>query len=80
MGVPIKKRQRPMTKKTVINVNEIHIGKEKMKTREDMRMVKLYFISQNFLLWAYIKKIAHLLFGAWSFLLRKLTLGTCSNT
>ena len=48
-------------------------GEEKMKTRKDKRMVKLYFILffQNFLIWAYIFLNQHIHFlvhghSAWS--------------
>ena len=50
--------------------DEIVYGEEKMKTREDKRVVKLDFNFQDFPYWTYIfKKISTLLFGAWSFLL-----------
>ena len=40
-----------------------------MKTRENKRMVKLEFFSQTALFGHILRKTAHSLFGAWSFLL-----------
>ena len=45
------------------------LGEEKMKTREDKRMVKLDFISIFLKTSFFEHMLAHSLFGAWSFLL-----------
>ena len=45
----------------------ISFGKEKMKTREWSTFFFFFFQKCSF--WTYIKKQAHSLFGAWSFLL-----------
>ena len=65
-----RKRPRPMAKEYCYNNNKpikILFGEEKMKTREDKRMVEFEFF-QNFPFWTYSKKINAFTFGAWSFL------------
>ena len=63
-----EKRQGPMVEKCCHYKFWIYIWKEKMKTREDKRMVKLEFFKTT-IFGHILKKWAHSLFGAWSFLL-----------
>ena len=63
------RQNKPMAKKCYYDsiFLRIFLGEEKMKTREDKRMVKLeLFFFQNCPFWAYTKKTPKSLFGAWS--------------
>jgi hypothetical protein len=53
----VEQRQGPMVKKHCYNnfLMKFCFGEEKMKIREDQRMVKLYFVFfQNYPFWIYI--------------------------
>ena len=60
--------QRHVAKKYCYNKSSIKkiMGEENMKTKEDKKNGQT-LIFQNFPFWTYIQKIAHSLFGAWSF-------------
>ena len=42
---------------------------EKWSQEKTNKLLNSFFSFQNYSLWAYIKKLIHLFFGAWSFLL-----------
>ena len=69
------KRQGPMAKKCCFNqifmiLFYFILEEEKMKTKEDKRMVKLcFFLVQKCLFVTHTQKSTHSLFGAWAFLL-----------
>ena len=71
-GALLEKGQGFMAKKCCYNKfsNEIYLGKEKVKTREDERMRQTFFFWVEVVLFGHIlKKMAHSLFGARSLLM-----------